>query len=192
MTHTPSTHTDTQSGSQSNNQSCAWNQSDPSELIDDAGIIPFADEWNPSASPISPMDLEETAHDEFGAHDSTMPTQQPTRPPNHPADQPIPARLSAVDQALGLKRINASTRRTGFSCPCCQHSVSRAMRVRVAGKHPAQSRWIALCAVCAASMLASVPGTIVGGMVRPTRRRRPIRTQSTTTPRRNTRYRRAG
>ncbi|MGV6814229.1 MAG: hypothetical protein ACWA5W_04365 [Phycisphaerales bacterium] len=178
MTRTPSTHTHSQPSRQSSRQSGSWSQPEPSERIDDAGIIPFADEQHPSTPSISPMDLEETAHDEFGAHDSP------------------PPRLSAVDQALGLQKINASTRRTGFSCPCCQHSVSRAMRVRVAGKHPTQSRWIALCAVCAASMLASVPGTIVGGMVRPTRRRRPIQNQATgqpaSHPRRNTRYRRAG
>jgi len=163
MTHTYSAHIQT--------------HLDPADLIDDAGIIPFADE-EPHTAAISPLDLEESAHEEFGSHDQ------------------LPPRLSVVDQALDLEAHAQSKKRTGFICPCCQHSVTRAMRVCVATDPRRQARWTAVCAVCAASMLAKIPGTIVGGMIRPTRRRRPMRAQaagqSPTNPRRNTRYRRAG
>jgi hypothetical protein len=134
----------------------------------DSGIIPFADEVDYSFSDtgadtqtsetalspeaISPDEMGVSAHDEFG-----MSVE----------------RVSAVDRALGLgaqEDTASSTRnRGGYSCPCCGEGAKRVMRVRVVDPRT-RSRWIAMCAVCAASMLAKIPGTIVGGMVRPTRK----------------------
>jgi len=107
-------------------------------------------------------------------------------------------RVSIVDRDLGLDSQNQMKRRGRFACPCCGQGIKRAMRVRVANGHTAPPRWIALCAVCAASMLARIPGTIVGGMVRPSRRKRLNRVRPTTQtphgfqPRPDGRYRRAG
>jgi len=127
------------------------------------GIIPFADEANTHPAERTPgavdaHDLGETADDEFGA---------------------IERAASIVDRDLGLDELCApmgvpqAGRSVRYACPCCGQGAIRVMRVRVAS----QPSWVALCAVCAASMLVRYPGTIVGGMVRPTRRRRTNRTR---------------
>ena len=116
--------------------------------------------------------------------------------------------MSVVDRDLGLaehqyQSNHADQSKQGrYSCPCCQQGATRVMRVRIANHQIGKPRWMAMCAVCAASMLARIPGTIVGGMVRPSRRRRPISTQAAGAthletqhgfrPKRDVRYRRAG
>lgn len=147
-----------------------------------AGIIPFADEPTRviEAEGVHADDLGESAVEEFGT------LELPDK------------RQSVVDRDLGLDDRDTKAKRGGYSCPCCGESTRRVMRVRVL----TQPRWVAVCAVCAASMLAQIPGTIVGGMVRPTRRRRPMRLQASGVSRaegqpgfrgrRGTRYRRAG
>lgn len=109
----------------------------------------------PKAEPMAEP-MGESAHEEFG---------EPAR------------RVSVVDRDLGLDGVN-QRRRGGYACPCCGHGAKRVMRVRVVNDQRGHSRWVALCAVCAATMLARMPGTIVGGVVHPTRRRRPIRQQA--------------
>ncbi len=151
------------------------------------GIIPFADEpmrviatEYQSGALVHADDLGESAVDEFGTLEL------------------VGKRQSVVDRDLGLENGDTSAKRGGYSCPCCGDGARRVMRVRVL-THP---RWVAVCAVCAASMLAKIPGTIVGGMVRPSRRRRSVRLQAAGVSRaegqpgfrgrRETRYRRAG
>lgn len=121
------------------------------DALDDAGIIPFADECVPPSVKPKPASgrisaERDSAREAFG---------------------PVRRRPSMVDRELGIER-NKLERRGQYACPCCKHRASRVVRVRV----PTQSRWTAVCAVCAAMLLAKAPGTIVGGMVRPTRRRR--------------------
>ena len=169
-------------------------QVEPSDC-DEGGIIPFADESEAVNEPASGAPLSapsgalmsESAIEEFGTISS-------------------PARRSAVDQDLGLGGKQVASCAGGYSCPCCNERASRVMRVRVVSSQlthlGAGPRWVAMCAVCAASMLARIPGTIVGGMVRPTRRRRPMRLQAAGVSRpegrlgfrgrRDSRYRRAG
>lgn len=149
---------------------------------DESGIIPFADEPMQviEAEGVHADDLGESAVEEFGT------LELPDK------------RESVVDRDLGLDDHDTSAQGGGYSCPCCGEGTRRVMRVRVL----TQPRWVAVCAVCAASMLAKLPGTIVGGMVRPTRRRRPMRVQAAgVSPsggqpgfrgRRGSRYRRAG
>ena len=60
----------------------------------------------------------------------------------------------------------ASTTRSAI-CPCCTRKMQRVMRVRVTNSDATESRWVALCAMCAASMLSTNPRTIVGGRIRP-------------------------
>ncbi len=96
----------------------------------------------------------------------------------HKALGEVGKRISAVDRDLGLGRFDRPRARGRYACPCCGEGAKRVMRVRVVSPQHGHSRWMALCAVCAASMLARVPGTIVGGLVRPTRRRRPMRVQA--------------
>lgn len=116
--------------------------------LDDAGIIPFADEC------ASGVGVEEAP-------------AQPERDSANDAFGPATKRASIADRELGLDRVGTQT--TGkYACPCCGDGASRVMRVRIRQ----QPGWTAVCAVCAATLLARVPGTIVGGMVRPTRRRR--------------------
>lgn len=133
---------------------------------DEIGIIPFADEVElvqeraqecaGAQAGVHADDLGESAVDEFGT------LEEPE------------ARESVVDRDLELNGTNGQEKRARYSCPCCGEGARRVMRVRVV----TQPRWVAVCAVCAASMLAQIPGTIVGGMVRPTRRRRPMRVQA--------------
>lgn len=52
-------------------------------------------------------------------------------------------------------------------CPCCSRKMQRVMRVRVTNSDATESKWIALCAMCAASMLSTNPRTVVGGRIRP-------------------------
>ncbi len=131
-------------------------------MSDEPGIIPFADETELVQSRadeqrgVQAQDLGESAADEFGAV-------------NEPQE-----RRSVVDHDLDLNGRTELAMRGRYSCPCCGEGARRVMRVRVV----TQPRWVAVCAVCAASMLAQIPGTIVGGMVRPTRRRRPMRVQA--------------
>lgn len=122
-----------------------------SDALDEAGIIPFADECvggmkKPKKTPERAKAGRDSAREAFG---------------------PVRSRPSLVDRELGIER-NKLERRGKYACPCCSHRASRVVRVRVAS----HSRWSAVCAVCAAMLLAKAPGTIVGGMVRPTRRRR--------------------
>lgn len=116
--------------------------------VDATGIIPFADEW------------EETV-------DQTSRFEQPERDSAVEAFGPLSRRDSIADRELGITQ-NQSQGQGRYACPCCGGGASRVMRVRIA----TQPGWSAVCAVCAANLLAKVPGTIVGGMVRPTRRRR--------------------
>lgn len=117
--------------------------------LDDTGIIPFVDECEPMTKQTN-MDEPEQA-----PRDSAL-----------DAFGPVVQRVSVADRELGIKR-NSWERRGKYSCPCCGHASSRVVRVRV----PSHARWSAVCAVCAAMLLAKMPGTIVGGLVRPTRRR---------------------
>lgn len=119
-----------------------------SEAFDDAGIIPFADEVQaPKPKRTKGITAKrDSALEAFG---------------------PVHKRVSVADRELGIER-NQWERRGKYSCPCCTQKTSRVMRVRVAHR----PGWSAVCAVCAATLLAKVPGTIVGGMVRPSRRRR--------------------
>ncbi len=55
-----------------------------------------------------------------------------------------------------------------FGCPCCGRSVGRVIRVRA---NP-ESHWMAVCAMCAASVLDRYPEALIGGVVRSGRRRR--------------------
>lgn len=123
--------------------------------LDDSGIIPFADEHAPAqpnnktkSTPKAPTPERDSAREAFGS-----------------ARQ----RISVADRELGIER-GKWERRGKYACPCCGHGSSRVVRVRV----PTHARWSAVCAVCAAMLLAKMPGTIVGGMVRPTRRRRKV------------------
>lgn len=133
-------------------QTCTHTKSDGgcshAENLDDTGIIPFADEVEVERPAVeAAADPEpDSVIDAFGD---------------------VPKRQSVADRELGIDRF--SWRREGkYECPCCGNGTSRVMRVRVAR----QPGWSAVCAVCAATLLARLPGTIVGGMVRPTRRRR--------------------
>lgn len=133
---------------------------DTEPAIDECGIIPFADEvaMIDDASSVADeqavdaQDLGETANDEFG---DTL------------------NRRSVVDADLGLDdEAGVRSSKGKYACPCCGSGARRVIRVRVSGDPElSQARWVALCAVCAASMLAKVPGTIVGGSVRPSMRR---------------------
>jgi len=118
------------------------------ENRDDTGIIPFADECESkqitASEPAEPQ--RDSALEAFGE---------------------IPKRESVADRELGIDRFIWS-REGKYECPCCGYGTSRVMRVRVVH----QPGWAGVCAVCAATLLAQLPGTIVGGMVRPTRRRR--------------------
>tara|TARA_E500000318_G_scaffold2060_1_gene2856 strand:- start:174115 stop:174588 length:474 start_codon:yes stop_codon:yes gene_type:complete len=115
--------------------------------LDDTGIIPFADD-GPKNAPAPVLG------------------QQPERAQSEAQDDTQLERASIADRELGIER-NKWERRGKYACPCCGHGSSRVVRVRV----PSHARWSAVCAVCAAMLLAKMPGTIVGGMVRPTRRR---------------------
>lgn len=117
---------------------------------DDTGIIPFADE----CEPVKKTTIQ-------------TPEPKPERDSALEAFGPVRQRVSVADRELGIER-NKWERRGKYSCPCCGQGSSRVVRVRV----PTHARWSAVCAVCAAMLLAKMPGTIVGGMVRPTRRRR--------------------
>ena len=121
-----------------------------SDTLDDAGIIPFADEVAPA-----PVKAKKTK------------TITARRDSALEAFGPVHKRVSVADRELGIER-NKWERRGKYSCPCCTQKTSRVMRVHVAHR----PGWSAVCAVCAATLLAKVPGTIVGGMVRPSRRRK--------------------
>ena len=124
------------------------------DALDESGIIPFADECG--------SDSKNTSC-------TGGPLPEPERDSAREAFGPVGERVSVADRELGIER-DKWERRGKYSCPCCNHATSRVVRVRVANR----PRWSAVCAVCAATLLARVPGTIVGGMVRPTRRRRSI------------------
>tara|TARA_R110002072_G_scaffold42064_11_gene118011 strand:+ start:28865 stop:29368 length:504 start_codon:yes stop_codon:yes gene_type:complete len=116
-------------------------------------IIPFADE----ADQITLVDDEARAETEEDTTDTQLPAEV--------------QRLSVVDQDLGAGYATPRSSKGRYACPCCGQGATRVMRVRVKEYQQGQPRWVALCAVCAASMLAQVPGTVVGGMVRPSRRK---------------------
>lgn len=151
-----------------------------SDTLDEPAIIPFADDLGEASQnddAVSTDDLGELALEEFG---DSLKSE------------------SIVDRDLGLGNEEQQSTEGRYACPCCGDGATRVMRVRIIS----QPRWVALCAVCAASMLVRIPGTIVGGMVRPTRRKRVSRVrvaqqgqprfQSRFGPRVDTRYRRAG
>lgn len=120
--------------------------------LDDSGIIPFADEVEVRHHrEIPDEDLSESAAQEFGSSEQ---------------------RMSVVDQALGLdveeSRMGAHNK---YACPCCKRGATRVVRVRIKN----QTGWVAVCAVCAASLLDKYPGTVVGGSVRPSRKRRSVK-----------------
>lgn len=133
------------------------------DLDDGSGIIPFADEVHGTGEAVEVSgdsvcdahDLGESAIEEFGSSNETI------------------KRISTVDRDLGLNPKERLSSKGRFECPCCGDGARRVMRVRVVS----QPRWVAVCAVCAAAMLARVPGTIVGGMVRPSRRKRSTETR---------------
>ena len=126
------------------------------EAGDEAGIIPFADEV---AEEVAESQQAPTA--EAAAADVSEIVEN---------DELI-VRASVVDRDLGLDEAAVKSAQGRYACPCCGHGATRVMRVRVSEYQQGQPRWVALCAVCAASMLAKVPGTVVGGMVRPSKRR---------------------
>ncbi len=130
------------------------------DIDNDSGIIPFADEAmeavvDAEIAACDAQDLGESAIQEFGDSNGVF------------------KRTSAVDRDLGLNPNERVSSKGRFECPCCGDGARRVMRVRVVS----QPRWVAVCAVCAAGMLAKVPGTIVGGMVRPSRRKRSSETR---------------
>jgi hypothetical protein len=55
-----------------------------------------------------------------------------------------------------------------FGCPCCGRRVGRVIRVQATP----ESHWMAVCAMCAASVLDRYPEALIGGVVRSGRRRR--------------------
>lgn len=115
------------------------------------GIIPFADEAQGTGTTLAVEQGADTAERDTALE----------------AFGPVATRESVADRELGISQ-NPSQRQGKYACPCCGGGASRVMRVRIMS----QPGWSAVCAVCAANLLARVPGTIVGGMVRPTRRRR--------------------
>ncbi|MBL4697591.1 MAG: hypothetical protein JKX70_02035 [Phycisphaerales bacterium] len=142
--------------------------------------------------------------DEQEREESARSLESLTESPAADQAESIPM-MSVVDRDLGLAEHQSPSKQSKqgrYSCPCCQQGATRVMRVRIAHHRIGKPRWMAMCAVCAASMLARIPGTIVGGMVRPSRRRRPIGTQAAGAtrqesqhgfrPKRDIRYRRAG
>ena len=146
------------------------------EVAED-GIIPFADEVEKQqfAAQAQGADLPDQA-DELRNSLSESAAQEFGK---------LQERVSVVDRDLGLDQQEPKQQaRNRYACPCCGQGARRVVRVRVVHQqshHQHQAKWVALCALCAASMLAKVPGTIVGGLVRPTRRKRVARTR---TPRR--------
>ena len=58
--------------------------------------------------------------------------------------------------------------RRGAVCPCCGRGARRAIRVR----DERTGGWSAVCAMCAAAILSVRPDALVGGAVRPLRRRK--------------------
>ena len=142
--------------------------------------------------------------DEQEREDSARSLESPAESLSTDQNESTPM-MSVVDRDLGLAEHQSQSNQSKqgrYSCPCCQQGATRVMRVRIANHQIGKPRWMAMCAVCAASMLARIPGTIVGGMVRPSRRRRPIGTQAAGAtrqetqhgfrPKRDLRYRRAG
>ncbi len=123
------------------------------ETLADAGIIPFAD--------------DEASRRE-GAGPSTRPAQGPR--PDRVADAlgETIERISVVDRELGLEDLGVPAREGRYECPCCGMAATRVVRVRIVH----HAGWAAVCAVCAASLLEKLPGTIVGGAVKPSRKRR--------------------
>ncbi|GEM_PF-4423833 len=90
---------------------------------------------------------------------------QPVRPSGEPeligTDAP-----EALYRAAGAE--HAGVRHAVAVCPCCGRAAKRAIRVRdVRG-----AGWRAVCAMCAAALLAEHPDSVVAGAVRPLRRRR--------------------
>jgi|GEM_PF-2287747 len=143
-----------------------YQENDLGIAMSDDGIIPFADDVaierfkqieQHDSDDANTDALSESAVEEFGS---------------------VPQRVSVVDRDLGINQDSGSnegsdsgsgTRANKYSCPCCGQGARRVMRVRVV--HQSQPKWVAVCALCAASMLARIPGTIVGGLVRPSRKR---------------------
>jgi len=82
------------------------------------------------------------------------------------------AGLAGADNPDALYRAagngSAAPGARAFPCPSCRRGTDRVIRVRLG---PA-SDWVGVCAICAASVLSMRPGSVVGGLVRPIRRRR--------------------
>jgi len=97
----------------------------------------------------------------------TKPEDRPRASPRTPrgallgADHP-----DALYRAAGSVAPGAGAMR--FPCPSCRRGTERVIRVRPAPN----SGWVGVCAICAASVLSTRPGSVVGGLVRPVRRRR--------------------
>lgn len=123
----------------------------PPEPIDDEGIIPFADEVEACS-----------VRDELLEEGGDAPAQDSARGVFGEAG----SRISHIDRELGLDTQHEP--QGGYVCPCCSQNARRVVRVRIVNR----SGWAAVCAVCAASMLERLPGTVVGGMVRPRRKRK--------------------
>lgn len=163
----------------------------------DSGVIPFADE-EPAIEPANKQGIKPLQSDESAELDPCDMGDSALEEFGLPAD-----RMSVVDRDLGLDgHPEQRSSRGRYACPCCRQGTTRVMRVRVSMVPTHPPRWVGVCAVCAASMLAQIPGTIVGGMVRPTRRKNPRRVPAASAfghdaQRRfreigDTRYRRAG
>jgi len=135
------------------NETFANRENTRSDAVESAEpeIIPFADE----VDQITLIEDETQAEEDFAETELSSEAQ----------------RLSVVDQDLGAGYATPRSSKGRYACPCCGQGATRVMRVRVNEYQQGQPRWVALCAVCAASMLAKVPGTVVGGMVRPSRRK---------------------
>ncbi len=93
---------------------------------------------------------------------------EPVRPSGEPEliGTDAPEALYRAAGAGGAE--DARVRHPVAICPCCSRPAKRAIRVR-----DARGRgWSAVCAMCAAALLAEFPDSVVAGAVRPLRRRR--------------------
>lgn len=84
-----------------------------------------------------------------------MPTNAPTAHANPP--QPV------VPGAVAVHRANHSG-----PCPSCGRLTRRLHRLKVRDGEP----WVAACALCAAALLEREAGSLYGGTITTTRRRR--------------------
>jgi len=74
----------------------------------------------------------------------------------------------ALYRAAGGDGVEGEGGRVLYGCPCCGRGVGRVLRVRSTKK----SAWRAVCAMCAASILAKNPEAMIGGVVRAGRRKK--------------------